>query len=219
MTEQSNTDFWQMNRRFHGYLPVVVDIETGGVNPKTDAILEIAAVFIQMDKHGVINPSQHDVYHVLPFEGARLEKKAMEIHGIDPYHPFRFAIDEEKALRELYENVGKQVKKAGCRRAVLVGHNAHFDLSFLNACAERNKIKDSPFHRFTCFDTATLSALRYGRTVLAKGLEEAKIPFDKDNAHAALYDAERTAELFCRIVNEDPHWERYTPRVDESTET
>lgn len=196
---------WQMNRRFHGYLPVVVDLETGGVNPRTDAILEIALVFIHMDKHGILMPAETDLFHVLPFEGARLEQKAMAIHGIDPYHPFRFAIDEAKALSELYTTVHERVKKAGCRRAVLVGHNAHFDLSFLNACAERHQIKDSPFHRFTCFDTATLSALRYGKTVLAKALEAADIPFDKDSAHAALYDAGRTAELFCKIVNDDPH--------------
>ncbi|MDF1795647.1 MAG: ribonuclease T [Coxiellaceae bacterium] len=194
----------QMNQRFHGYLPVVVDIETGGVNPQTDAVLEIAAVFLKMETSGLISAISTDAYHVLPFEGACLHDEAMEIHGIDPYHPFRLAKDEPVAMQEFYQTVANHVKKAGCRRAVLVGHNAHFDLSFLNQAAQRCNIKNSPFHRFTCFDTATLSALRYGKTVLAKALEAAKIPFDKNEAHSALYDAERTAELFCKIINETP---------------
>ena len=194
----------QINQRFHGYLPVVVDIETGGVNPQTDAVLEIAAVFLKMDRSGVISPDSTDAYHVLPFEGAILSKEATEIHGIDPYHPFRLAREEPVIMQEFYELVGQHVKKAGCRRAVLVGHNAHFDLSFINQAASRCSLKDSPFHRFTCFDTATLSALRYGKTVLAKALECANIPFDKSEAHSAVYDAERTAELFCKIINETP---------------
>lgn len=204
MSENQPINPPQMNQRFHGYLPVVVDIETGGVNPQTDAVLEIAAVFLKMDKSGVLIPDSTDAYHVLPFEGANLNKDAMEIHGIDPYHPFRLAREEPIIMQEFYELVGKHVKKAGCRRAVLVGHNAHFDLSFINQAASRCSIKDSPFHRFTCFDTATLSALRYGKTVLAKALECADIPFDKNEAHSAVYDAERTAELFCKIINETP---------------
>jgi ribonuclease T len=194
----------QMNQRFHGYLPVVVDIETGGVNPQTDALLEIAAVFVSMDKSGKLTHGDNDTYHVTPFEGAKLHKEAMEIHKIDPYHPFRLAVPEAQALNDLYETVSSQVKKAGCRRAILVGHNAHFDLSFLIAANKRCNIKTTPFHAFTCFDTATLSALHYGKTVLAKALEKAKIGYDKNAAHAALYDATVTAELFCQIVNDTP---------------
>lgn len=204
MTDQQPNNPPQINQRFHGYLPVVVDIETGGVNPRTDAILEIAAVFLKMDKSGLIHPDSTDTYHVLPFEGANLDKKAMEIHGIDPYHPFRLARHEPEVMGEFYQSVHQQVKGSGCRRAVLVGHNAHFDLSFINQAARRCDIKEGPFHRFTCFDTATLAALRYGRTVLAKALEAAKIAFDKNEAHSAIYDAERTAELFCKIINETP---------------
>ncbi len=204
MTEQNPPNPPQMNQRFHGYLPVVVDIETGGVNPLTDAVLEIGAVFLKMDRLGKIHPDGTDTHHVLPFEGANLEKTAMAIHGIDPYHPFRLARNEKDVMQDFYALVHENVKKAGCRRAVLVGHNAHFDLSFINQAAYRCSIKDSPFHRFTCFDTATLAAFRYGRTVLAKALECAEIPFDKNEAHSAIYDAERTAELFCKIVNDTP---------------
>ena len=200
----SQTHPLNYNQRFQGYLPVVIDIETGGVNPQTDAILEIAAVFLGLDKHGVLTPIDTDTYHVLPFEGAKLHEEAMKIHNIDPYHPFRLAKPEADILPELYKNVDQHVKKAGCRRAVLVGHNAHFDLSFINAAKHRLNITDTPFHSFTCFDTATLGAVHYGKTVLAKALCAAGIDYDKDKAHGALYDAQITAELFCQIINNTP---------------
>ena len=198
----------QMNQRFGSYLPVVVDIETGGVECRTDAILEVAAVFVGMDKQGHLTQSEPDTYHILPFEGAVLSPEAAAIHGIvDPYHPFRFAKEEKEALTELYAIVRAKVKEAGCRRATLVGHNAHFDLNFLMAANKRHKIKDCPFHAFTCLDTATLGAVFYGKTVLAKALQAASIPFDKSQAHGASYDATVTAQLFCKIINEHPHFQ------------
>src|SRR5690349_2637481 len=43
--------------RFRGFLPVVVDIETGGFDSERDALLEIAAVIVRMDEHGVVHPA------------------------------------------------------------------------------------------------------------------------------------------------------------------
>lgn len=190
-----------LKERFAGYLPVVIDVETAGVNPLKDALLEIAAVLVEMNDQGQLVRGETFSCHVLPFEGANLDPAALEINKIDPYHPFRFAVDEKKALTELYDFVGKAVTKEGCRRAVLVGHNAHFDLSFIQMASKRCKVKKTPFHAFTCFDTATLAAVAFCQTILAKALKEAKIPFDKKEAHSAIYDAERTAELFCQIIN------------------
>ena len=194
-----------IKKRFQGYLPVVVDVETGGVNANTDALLEIAAVFINMDPEtGLVSPDADHPFHthVEPFEKANIETEALEINKIKPNHPFRFAEPEDKVVAALFETVNEQLKKTGCRRAVLVGHNATFDLSFVQALAKRTKVhNDSPFHKFTVFDTATLGGVAYGRTVLAKALHEAKIPFKKEDAHSALYDTQKTAELFCKIVN------------------
>jgi len=83
----------------------------------------------------------------------------------------------------------------------MVAHNAHFDLQFVNAATERCEIKRNPFHPFSCFDTATLSGLAYGHTVLARACALAGIEFCNKSAHSAAYDAEKTAELFCAIVN------------------
>jgi ribonuclease T len=190
-----------LDMRFRGFLPVVIDVETGGFNPRTDALLEIAAVLVDMDDEGFLSPGESFHFHVEPFRGANLEKAALEFTGIDPDNPLRGAVDESIALRDIFEGVRHAMKDYDCTRAVLVGHNAFFDHEFVKAAAGRANIKRDPFHPFSCFDTATLSGLAFGQTVLAKACEMAGIPFDQREAHSALYDARRTAELFCTIVN------------------
>lgn len=188
-------------KRFRGFYPVIVDVETGGFNARTDALLEIAATLIEIDDNGILRPGASVHCHVEPFAGANIEAAALAFTGIDPTHPFRFAVSEKDALHEIFQKVRHAQKLHGCHRTVLVGHNAWFDLAFLNAAIERSGIKRSPFHPFTSFDTATLAGLAYGQTVLAKACAHAGIDFDGNEAHSAVYDAEKTADLFCRIVN------------------
>lgn len=192
----------EIKKRFDGYLPVVVDVETSGVDHTKHALLEIAAIWVNYNDDGLLVPQEPFSTHVVAFEGAAFDPKAMAINNIDPDHPFRFALPESEVLAELFEYVQKALKVTQCRRAVLVGHNAHFDLGFLNAAIARCQLKSSPFHRFTCFDTATLGGLAVGKTVLAKALAAAKIPFNEKEAHSAVYDTLKTTELFCQIVNE-----------------
>lgn len=187
--------------RFRGFFPVIIDVETGGFNPQTDALLEIAAVTVQMDEHGDLQPADTKHFHVEPFEGANLDEAALEFTGIRPFHPLRLAVSEEEALKETFSFIRQAKKAADCPRAVLVGQNACFDLSFVNAAIARCKIKRNPLHGFTVFDTATLGALAYGQTTLPRALEAARIPFDQKEAHSARYDAQVTAALFCKIVN------------------
>jgi len=196
--------------RFRGYLPVVVDVETGGFDPRTDALLEIAAVTTRMDDAGRLHPAEAVACHVEPFRGARMDPKALAFNGIDPGHPFRMALPETEALKKVFAVVRRAVKDSGCRRAILVGHNAFFDLGFVNAAVERTASKRNPFHPFSTFDTVTLAGLAYGQTVLAKAMEAAGLRWDPGAAHSAVYDAERTAELFCQIVN---HWAALCPQA------
>jgi ribonuclease T len=196
-----NNGLHRMNERFRGFLPVVVDVETGGFNCTTDALLEIAASIVRMDEDGLLSVHRTVEFHIKPFEGANIEQAALDFTGIDPYHPFREAVDEAEAMAELFRVIRKEIRDQGCNRAILVGHNAHFDAGFVNAATERCSIKRNPFHPFSHFDTATLSGLAYGQTVLAKACAEAGVPFDNAEAHSAAYDTERTAELFCEIVN------------------
>jgi ribonuclease T len=186
-------------RRFRGYLPVVIDVETGGFHARTDALLEIAAVIIRVDASGRVSRGATHAWHVQPFEGSRLDPASLEVNGIDPWHPLRPAIPEQDALQKMFREVRTAIRAHGCRRAILVGHNAAFDLAFLNAAVERTGIKRNPFHPFSCFDTATLAGVALGQTVLARAAAVAGIDWDHESAHSAAYDAERTAELFCQV--------------------
>ncbi len=201
--------------RFRGFLPVVIDIETGGFNASTDAMLELAASIVRMDEQGLLVVHRTYNFHVRPFEGANLEQAALDFTGIDPYHPFREDIPEEEALSELFRIIRKEIRDQECSRAVLVAHNAHFDAGFINAAVERCGIKRNPFHPFSHFDTATLAGLAFGQTVLAKACAEAGITFDNAEAHSAAYDAERTADLFCDIVNRWKECGGWLPAFDE----
>lgn len=185
-------------------MPVVVDVETGGFNENTDALLQIAAVILSMDEKGLLSCVETHTCHVKPFEGANLEPKSLEINGIDPDHPLRMAIDEKQALPKIFKPVRQALKENNCKRAILVGHNANFDLKFINAAAERSGIKRNPFHPFSTFDTVSLAGLAYGQTVLSRSVQTAGLEWDNREAHSAIYDAEMTAQLFCKIVNDMP---------------
>ena len=208
-------------KRFRGYYPVVIDVETGGFNAEKDALLEIAAITLTMDEDGYLHPHETFHEHIKPFEGANLDPKALEFTGIDPYHPFRLAIEEKEALQHIFKAVRAAQKEADCQRSVLVGHNAAFDISFLNAAVKRCDIKRNPFHAFTTFDTATLSAVCLGQTVLARAVLAANLPFNQEDAHSALYDADRTAALFCYLVNrwqELGGWKTLPPQSSDTPE-
>jgi ribonuclease T len=189
--------------RFRGYLPVVVDVETAGFNAQTDALLEVAAVLLTVNEEGEWVEDEGITRHIHPFEGANLEKAALDFNGIDPEHPFRkeISVGEKEGLQDIFKLIRSKLKAHNCKRAILVGHNPAFDIGFLNAAVERTNIKRNPFHPFSTFDTATLGGLAYGQTVLSRAVEKAGIEWDSKEAHSARYDAERTAELFCKIVN------------------
>jgi len=190
-----------LGNRFRGYLPVIIDIETAGFDAKKNPLLEIAAVIVELNEQGILVSTETHACNIIPFEGSILDEAALKFTGIDPYHPFRMSIDEKEALQKLFKPIKAAVKRNECTRAILVGHNPAFDINFLNAAISRTKIKRSPFHPFSSFDTATLGGLAYGQTVLAKVAKAAGLEWDNEKAHSALYDAEQTAKLFCMIVN------------------
>ena len=189
-----------LKNRFRKYLPVVVDIETGGFDPDINAILEIAITLIEEEK-GILVPGDTFRHHINPFEGSIVEKESLEFTKIKLDHPLRNAIEENEALNDLFKIINKAKNKYECSRAILVGHNAHFDKSFLDSSVNRNKIKKTPFHKFSVIDTVSLGVLATGQTVLARICDELSIDYDNDEAHSAAYDTKVTAEVFCRIIN------------------
>ena len=222
MTEEELNDTGPlppMARRFRGFMPVVVDVETGGFNCATDALLEIAACTLDMDPLGRLSPGEIAHFHVEPFPGANIEEASLEITGIKPFNPLRTADKESNALGKTFSLVRRKIKENGCKRAVLVGHNAHFDLGFVNAAVARCGIKRNPFHPFSVFDTATLAGAVLGQTVLSRAVEVAGISWDAREAHSARYDALQTAELYCQMINSlAPVYEAWTAATDEEEE-
>jgi len=192
-----------MARRFRGFYPVVVDVETGGFDDKKDALLEIGAVTLKIDENGKMAVNNEYQCHITPFDGANMDPASMEVNGIDPHHPFRIAVakDEETGVRELFRFIQKEMKQHKCKRAIMIGHNTVLDRNFIFSAAERNKISRNPFHPFSMFDTVSLAGLAYGQTVLSRAAQAAGLSWDNEAAHSALYDAKQTAELFCIIVN------------------
>ncbi|MGY0503991.1 ribonuclease T [Luteimonas sp. e5] len=203
-TSTPAADIPSMARRFRGYLPVVVDVETGGFDWNRHALLEFAAVPLELDAEGRLVPGETACAHLEPAPGTEIDPKSLEVTGIVLDHPFRLAKPEREALDHVFAAVRKAVKKHGCQRAILVGHNAHFDLNFLNAAVARCQHKRNPFHPFSVLDTVTLAAVAYGQTVLARAVQAAGLEWSAVDAHSAVYDAEITAQLFCTIANQWP---------------
>lgn len=203
MTEKD--DINTLRARFRGFYPVVIDVETAGFNAGINALLEIAAITLKMDNDGWLQADSTLHFHVDPFPGALLQPEALAFNGIDPHNPLRGAVSEYEALYGIFKQVREGIKAQNCNRAIIVAHNAAFDHGFLMAAAARTGLKHNPFHPFATFDTAALSGLVLGQTVLAKACNAAGIPFDISEAHSALYDTERTAVLFCELVN---RWKR-----------
>ncbi|MGV3344191.1 ribonuclease T [Enterobacteriaceae bacterium LUAb1] len=203
MSEPNNPN--SLSARFRGFYPVVIDVETAGFTAKSDALLEIAAITLKMSPEGWLEKDDILHFHIEPFEGATLQPEALAFNGIDPHNPLRGAVKEYDALHAIFKTVRKGIKKNHCHRAIVVAHNATFDHSFMMAATERAGISRNPFHPFVTFDTAALSGLVLGQTVLARACIAAGIAFDSTQAHSALYDTERTTELFCELVN---RWKR-----------
>ncbi|HUG03732.1 MAG TPA: ribonuclease T [Steroidobacteraceae bacterium] len=208
-------DSFLMRDRFRGFLPVVIDVETGGFNASTDALLEIAAVLLSLDGSGRLVRGATIREHVRPFEGARMDPASLAVNGIDPWHPLRIASTENDALGSVFKEVRQAIRDQDCTRAILVGHNASFDLGFLNAAVARAGIRRNPFHPFSCFDTATLAGVAYGQTVLSRAAQAAGLEWSTEKAHSAAYDAERTADVFCLICNQfQPLYEAAMRRLE-----
>lgn len=215
-TENTTPDYHLLKHRFRGYLPVVIDVETAGLNAQTDALLEIAAITLKMDEQGYLHPDEQFHRHIKPFEGANINPESLKINGINIDCELRGAIAEEIAIVEMFKMVRKAIKANGCQRAVIVAHNAAFDQAFLQAATKRINAKRDPFHPFAMLDTATLAGFMYGQTVLVKACQMANIAFDGKQAHSALYDTQRTAELFCTMVNKLKDLGGFPPLVEAS---
>ena len=188
--------------RFRGFLPVVVDVETAGLDPKKSALIEVAMMTVKIDENGQFVPDELYSANIRPFEGSEICQKNIDFLHIDPFDESRNLVTESDALLPMFKAIKKKLKEQGCKRAILVGHNAHFDHSFIFAAIDRLKAASkSPFHPFSVIDTASLSMLMLGQSVLQKACYAAHVDFDQNCAHGAAYDTRKETELFCAILN------------------
>ena len=190
----------RISERFRGFLPVVVDLETGGLDPNKNPILELACSFLNYEKEKLV-PHKSFSWDIKPQPNLEIDPSSQLLTGIDPLSDIENRTDEKAAIKSFFKEVRRETKMNECTRAVLVAHNSVLDNSFLNAAIQRHRIKRSPFHPFTTFDTATLGGVAFGHTVLREACQRADIAYDEQSAHCASYDCEVTAFLFCKIVN------------------
>src|SRR5687768_6000716 len=101
-----------------------------------------------MDQQGNIYPNRTYAYQVETFPGANIDPAALAITNIDPTYPLRFAIPEKQALFRLFNHIQNLLDITECQRAVLVGHNAWFDLTFLQKAFLRSGLAHNPLHSF-----------------------------------------------------------------------
>ncbi|WP_343192314.1 ribonuclease T [Buchnera aphidicola (Formosaphis micheliae)] len=201
----TNQEIHLLKNRFRGFYPVVIDVETAGFNAQTDALLEIGVTTLNMDEKGWLKKESSLHFHIIPFHGSTIQPEAIAFNRIDPFNPLRGAISEQEALFFIFEKIKKSMQNNNCSKSIIVAHNATFDHNFIMAAIKRTGIQNNPFHPFATFDTAALSGLVVGQTVLAKACKAAGLFFDNKQAHSALYDTQKTAELFCELVN---RWKR-----------
>ncbi len=207
-----------IKERFRGFLPVVVDLETSGFNPRRAALLQVAMMTVKMDERGMLLPDEMFSAEIRPFPDAVIEEANIRFTGIDPFDESRGLEDEKIALVRMFKAVSKKIKQAECKKAILVGHNGSFDLGFINAAVDRIGYKRNPFHPFSVLDTASLSGLVLGQTVLARACFAAGIDFDESLAHNAAYDTQMECELFCALVNRYTKFAGFPPPLPPDAE-
>ncbi len=104
-----------MSRRFRGFLPVVIDVETGGFNSRTDALLEIAAVFIDIDASGTLSRGCHPQLPCAAVSGCATGPGLAERHRHRSLSSVAAALPEREAIQRIFREVRHQLKAYDCR--------------------------------------------------------------------------------------------------------
>ena len=160
---------------------ISIDLETTGLNPKQDKIIEIGAV-------KVVEGRITDRYSALVNPGCLLEERITELTGITdadlegkPYM--------EDLLPEVIDFLGD---------APLLGHSILFDYSFLKKAAVNQKLS---------FEKQAMDTLKIARKCLTE-LEHRSLDYLCDyyhiphHAHRALADAEATHILYGKLAEQ-----------------
>ena len=174
---------------------IIFDLETTGLSPVSDRITEIGAVRLRGGK-------VMDTFSTLVDPKRPIPEQITKITGIDDKMLIGAPV-ERQAMADFFEFIGSE-------NAVLVAHNAGFDMGFLRAALGRQKLCEN----FTVIDTlATCRAIykqlkKFSLDAIVKALELGEF-----NHHRAGDDAKILAKVFIRIIADLR--ERGVNRVDE----
>ncbi len=184
--KSSNIVYNSKNKVLLNQKYVVFDLETTGLSPEYNEIIEFGAVIIDssnnlLDKIDLfIKPSKPITDFTTTLTG--ITNEMLNSKGIE----IRIALEKIKAFISDY---------------TLVAHNGIFDLSFLNSWM--NKVGLSNLQN-TCIDTLPISRIlwpNYKNHRLGSLAKKQDIRYDEIIAHRADYDADVLSKLFIIILN------------------
>eukprot|EP00903_Cladosiphon_okamuranus_P004308 g4306.t1 len=112
MADMLNSVSSGISERFRGYLPVVIDVETGGFDCRTNALLEISAVPVIFDQEQKLVTGESVSVNVEAFPGAVVEESSLQFTGIDLDDPNRQAIPEKDALMTVFQPIRQLIQIA-----------------------------------------------------------------------------------------------------------
>ncbi len=159
---------------------VVFDLETTGFSPINNRIIEIGAVKVS---------------------GGKIAERFSTF--VNPQVPIPFKIEELTGIRDDMVLNAPVIEKAlpefleFCRGAIMVAHNAGFDMSFISKNCQRQKLPCE----YTVIDTVALARVllphlnRFKLDTVAKALK-----ISLENHHRAVDDAACTAEIFVKFA-------------------
>ena len=192
-------DTLPMQNRFRGFMPVVIDVECGGFIPYRCTVGNCRSV-VGDSGDGSLAAWGNWRYHVQPFP-APTSNGVTRCDGLSILFTRYAQRFQRRSAHAIVQEISQAMKDNDCTRAILVGHNACFDLNFLNAAVARTEIKRNPFHPFSSFDTATLAGVAFGQTGYRSRFKRPESLGIRTNAFGA-YDAQQTADCFARSANE-----------------
>ncbi|WP_326909158.1 PolC-type DNA polymerase III [Sedimentibacter sp. MB31-C6] len=162
---------------------VVFDLETTGLNPKKDDIIEIGAVKVRNRK---IIDSFSTFVHI----DRSIPAKIIELTSITD-DMLIGQPDITKALSDFFEFVGEN--------GVLVAHNANFDVSFIK--------EKSINHLNINYDPSVIDTLELSKALMKEVKNHKlntltkKLGIKLENHHRAVDDAQATGFLFINLLN------------------
>ena len=160
---------------------IVIDVETTGLNPNTDEIIEIGAVKIK-------DSLKVDEFNTLVLTHKPIPSKVSEITGITQDKINTLGVPISDVIVKMIAFIGD---------LPIVCHNASFDRNFIvEACKKEN----------ITFEPTTIDTLSLARSVI-KGLVNYKLEtlanhfsIVNDNPHRSMNDCEVTWQLYEKLI-------------------